>query len=109
MLFDLVKQHCFLPLHAKGFMKFLADVNLPEQFIQTKNGIKHLRSYKSSDRSAQREEDVSQLDDDNVLEDFQRQWRILKPKQTNANLKKSKHNLQTKPYSRTEKYSWKTI
>ena len=73
LILDIVRpsKTALLPLHAKPSMKFLAEAILPEQFIWHKNHIKHLRSYKSSDRSAQSEEDVSQLDDDNVLEDFQ--------------------------------------
>ena len=79
----------FLPLyllHAKRLMKFLADVDLPEQFIRNKNRIKHQRSYKSCDRSVRNEGDVSSLDNDCVFDnEFQRQWRILESKQTNGN------------------------
>ena len=77
LILDVVRpSNALLPLHGECFLKFLADVNLPEQFIWNKYRIKHLRSYKSSGRSARSEEDVSQSDDDNMLEDFQRQWRI---------------------------------
>ena len=96
------------PLHASRFLQLLADLNIPEQLIGNKNRIKDLRNYKSRDRSVQ-DEQKALPQEENVLEDFQRQWRTLSPKQTLKNLKKSKRNLRTKPYSKKAKHDWKTI
>ena len=90
------------------FLQLLVDLNIPEQLIGNKNRIKDLRNYKSRDRSVQ-DEQKALPQEENVLEDFQRQWRTLSPKQTLKNLKKSKRNLRTKPYSKKAKHDWKTI
>ena len=47
--------------------------------------------------------------DENEIEDFPRQWRVLQREQTIRGLQKGKCNLRSKPYLKKAKYVWKTI
>ena len=97
------------PLHASRFLKLLSDINISEQLIGNKTRIKDMRNYKSKDSSTQNERNVLLTTDENELEDFPRQWRVLQRKQTIRGLRKGKRNLRSKPYLKKATYDWKTI
>ena len=97
------------PLHGNRFLKLISDLNLEEELIGNKTRVMQMRKYKSNTDSKQ--DEVSSLPvDDDILQNLQRQVRILKAKQSSTNLKKSKRNqLQLKPYKGKKIYSWKTV
>ena len=116
LLGDIVRKPrktAILPLHANTFLNFLGELNIPEDLIGNKARVRYLRKYKSHNQHVFSNNETDDEDEEirnageNDLEIPIRS--VFKPRKMKVKSTKIKRKLETEPYMKSRKYSWKTV